>query len=90
MKRAERRQAEQRKKAKIKRIIKETWYVPTLPLNPIFNNSVRKDLTKDEKFIGRMAATPHPCSCRGCGNPRKQSKGKERMTMQERRLIQED
>ena len=30
--------------------------------------------------------TPHPCSCRGCGNPRHHEKGMQRLTMQERRM----
>ncbi len=32
--------------------------------------------------VGRMATTPHPCSCAGCGNPRKHFK---ELSIQERR-----
>ena len=83
MDRAERRQAERRKKAKVKRIVKETWY---------HNPQARADssLAENERFVGKMAATSHPCSCRCCGNPRKYCKGKERMTMQEMRELQKE
>jgi hypothetical protein len=87
LKRAERRQAERRKKAKIKRMVKETWYPPVV--NSIFNRG-KNDLTKNEKFVGRMAATPHSCSCRCCGNPRKHEKGRGRLTMQEIRELEKE
>jgi hypothetical protein len=64
--------AERKKKAKCRRIIREVWQEPTL--------------AGDSKFIGRMAHTPHPCSCLGCGNPRRKSKGKETITLQERKV----
>lgn len=43
-------------------------------------------------FIGRAGTTPVPCSCPMCGNPRRTAKGKERLTMQERKalLIRDD
>ena len=63
--------AELKKKEKCRRIIREVWKKPTLASNT--------------KFIGRMAHTPHPCSCLGCGNPRRKSKGKEIITLQERK-----
>lgn len=83
MKRAERRHAEQVKKAKVKRIVKETWY---------HNPQARADssLAENEKFIGKMAATHHPCSCRCCGNPRKYAKGKDGLTMQELRELEKE
>ena len=76
MKRAERRQAEQRVKAKVKRIVRETWY---------HNPQARADssLAENERFVGKMAATRHSCSCRCCGNPRKYFKGDEKLTRQE-------
>ena len=44
-----------------------------------------RDLADDEKFIGRMAQTPHPCSCSYCcGNPRHWGKGDGR-TLQEKK-----
>ncbi len=39
-------------------------------------------------FIGRAGITPVPCSCFMCGNPRRTGKGKERLTIQERRGLQ--
>lgn len=76
MGRAERRDAELRKKNKCRRIIKQTWYAA-------------EHLAENPKFIGRMAATPHPCSGRCCGNPRRNEKGKGSLTLQELRQ-QED
>lgn len=70
-KRATRRFCLAMKKNQCKRIVKDIW--------------CEKDLTNDEKFIGRMAQTPHPCSCPCCcGNPRHCDKGDGR-TLQERR-----
>lgn len=71
--------AERKKKAKIRRIIKESW----LPMSPIF-----KVLLSSEKFIGRMASAPTTCSnpfC--CGNPRRGYKGKKALTLQEQKQI---
>ena len=70
--RGERLAAERRKKAKIRKMMKETWCCPT---------GVRLD--KNEKFVGRMAHTPHPCSGMCCGNPRRHYKGAGRLTRQE-------
>jgi len=39
------------------------------------------------KVLGMVVSTPHPCSCRGCGNPRKHENEK---TMQERRNLIEE
>ncbi len=39
------------------------------------------------RFIGRAGTTPVPCSCFMCGNPRRKAKGKERLTMQERKAL---
>ena len=44
-------------------------------------------LAKDGKYVGRMAHTPHPCSCLCCGNPRRKGKGCGALTMQERRAL---
>lgn len=38
-------------------------------------------------FIGRAGTTPVPCSCSMCGNPRHTGKGKDRLTLQERRAL---
>lgn len=38
-------------------------------------------------FIGRVGTTPVPCSCSMCGNPRRFAKGKQRLTIQERRAL---
>lgn len=43
--------------------------------------------TTDPARIGAMARTPHPCSCRGCGNRRRAEKGVARLTRQERRAL---
>lgn len=32
---------------------------------------VDESLRNNQRFIGRHATTPHPCSCRACGNQRK-------------------
>lgn len=37
------------------------------------------------RVAGMVVSTPHPCSCRGCGNPRKHENQK---TIQERRNFQ--
>ena len=73
MTRGDRLEAERKKKAKMKRALKETWHDPSL--------------ADDPKRIGMMAHTPHGCSCRMCGNPRKHEKGKDRLTIQERKHI---
>jgi len=39
----------------------------------------------DSRSLGMVVTTPHPCSCRGCGNPRKHENQK---TIQERRNFQ--
>lgn len=72
MNRGERLQAERRKKEKVRRIIKESWYQPA-----------GASLDRDDKFVGRMAAAPHPCSGMCCGNPRRHYKGRGKLTMQE-------
>lgn len=42
----------------------------------------------DAYNLGRVVTDPHPCSCPGCGNPRRHSwfKG-ERITLQEHRYL---
>lgn len=70
--RGERLAAERRKKAKVRKIVKDVWYSPA---------GVRLD--KNEKFVGKMAHTPKPCSGMCCGNPRRHYKGKGKLTMQE-------
>ena len=77
--RAERRAAARRKKARVKKVVETTWP----QLNP---EQVTATLTPKE--LGRLAETPHPCSGLCCGNPRRYAKGKEKRTVQERRVDQ--
>lgn len=64
---------DRRKKAKAAKILKERIF----PWEPKYDPSPR--------VVGRMAATPRSCSCAMCGNPRKHFKGKDKLTIQERR-----
>ncbi len=45
-----------------------------------------------QKHIKKMAENRHPCSCHMCRNPRHSDfhSGEEKLTMQERRALQED
>ena len=63
-------------KERIKKRIKETWHDSTI--------------AEDKKIIGKIAHTPHGCSCRCCGNPRRMEKGIARLTMQELKQIEKD
>jgi len=74
MGRGERLAESKRKKAKMRRVIRDTWF-----------QSMGVSLDKNDKFVGKMAATPHPCSGMCCGNPRRHYKGEGRLTMQEKR-----
>jgi hypothetical protein len=48
-----------KKKARIKKFIKETWFRG-------------KELAEDDAFVGKMAANHGAsCSCAACGNPRR-------------------
>ena len=54
-----------------------------------FRHRFRNNWGMDEEWItpfrlGFTANTPHPCSCYGCGNPRRYGNG-DRLTPQERR-----
>ena len=40
-------------------------------------------------FLGRAGTTPIPCSCYMCGNLRRMGKGKEHLTIQERKALQD-
>ena len=42
--------------------------------------------TFTKKSVGKAGTTPCPCSCVYCANPRRTQKGKERLTLQEKRL----
>ena len=77
VKRGKRLAAEAKKKAKVKRILKDIWTMPD------YTGTGRSDLYDDKKFVGKMAHTPHPCSGRCCGNPRCHCKGKDKLTLQE-------
>ena len=46
-----------------------------------------REIKHSPQQAGMIIATPHPCLCRGCGNPRKHEK---RKTIQERRNFQYD
>jgi hypothetical protein len=39
----------------------------------------------DPRAMARFKEQPQVCSCPGCGNQRRWGKGKERLTLQERR-----
>lgn len=39
------------------------------------------------RAIGRAGTTPVPCSCSQCGNQRRNSKGENRLTLQERKAL---
>jgi len=71
--------AEKRKKAKVHKFVKETW-----------SSLDDKSKILSPKSVGIMAHTPHSCSCRCCGNPRKHEKGKTKLTMQELRAKEKD
>lgn len=73
-----RRSQESCKKAKVKRILKDCRVM------------LDESVMLSPKSIGRMAHTPHPCSCRCCGNPRKHEKGKAILTIQELRKMEEE
>jgi hypothetical protein len=68
-----------KKKEKVKRILKDCRCV--------LDNS---GVLLSPRNVGRMANTPHPCSCRCCGNPRRHEKGKASLTIQEIRSIREE
>ena len=70
---------EQRKKAKVRKFVKESW----VSLDD-------KSHMLTPKSVGRMAHTPHPCSGRCCGNPRRHEKGTSKYTMQELRKFQKE
>jgi hypothetical protein len=74
--RADRRQAAIRAKERVKRHIRDTWFMSD------------PELVHNKKFIGKLANTPHPCSGSCCGNPRRHYKGKDGLTIQERRELE--
>ena len=76
-KRGERLAAERRKKAKVRKYLKEEWYGG-------------EEFAKDPGFVGKLAQAPHPCSGRCCGNPRCHCKGRERLTFQELRQLESE
>jgi hypothetical protein len=80
MSRGERMMAERRKKAKCRRILKGQFVLP--------GEDLERKLSP--KSVGKMAAAPHPCSERCCGNPRCHSKGKDRLTLQEVKAMIDD
>jgi len=81
MKRDERRQRATRTKARVRRyfVCDTNGQGPDRQAWP----------TTDPRRIGKVARTPHACSHSCCGNPRRASigKGKDRLTMQERRAL---
>lgn len=70
VRREKRRQAEEKKKQKVRRLIKDTYWDS-------------RHLAEDPAFVGKMAHTPCMCSGRCCGNPRCHYRGKNRLTLQE-------
>jgi hypothetical protein len=58
-------------KAKCRRIIKEVWGF--------------KDPEWVENYVMKNHKNRAKCSCAGCGNPRRHFKGKDRLTVAERR-----
>ena len=42
---------------------------------------------RHDRAVGKALATPHPCSCECCGNPRRWFTGDEKLTIQERRVV---
>lgn len=57
---------------RLQRKRKHYWFGKEIPMTP--------------KQLGMVVSTPHPCSCLGCGNPRKHLNEK---TVQERRNEQD-
>ena len=69
-KRAARRQADKRIKSRTKRRLKRSWMSP--------------EAARDPRVIGKRAAVHDVgCSCAMCGNPRKFTKGDDKITRQE-------
>ena len=76
MDRSERRAQEEKHKAKIRRLFKETMH--------------NEDLANNEKFIGKMEHVHgKPCSCPMC-SPIKHGNSKNRMTVQEKRFTESE
>lgn len=69
---------EQRAKAKAFRIEKDIVRSCRHSFEPL-------TVVPDARRVGIRSHSPQMCSCAMCGNPRKFFKGKERITMQERR-----
>lgn len=55
--------------------------------NRKWDPSTTDDIDKLEKRARHLKDTPHPCSCHMCRNPRTSdwTKGKEKLTLQERK-----
>lgn len=70
--------AEQRAKAQAFRIEKDIVRSCKRSFEPL-------TVVPDARRVGIRAHSPQMCSCTCCGNPRKWYKGKDRITMQERR-----
>jgi hypothetical protein len=45
------------------------------------------DCADNPRMIGKVAHTPHSCSCYMCGNPRRHRKGSGRLTIQEQKVV---
>ena len=73
MSRGDRLHQEQRKKDKVRRILRD-----------VYQDRLR---IMDSRVVGVMAHSPAICSCQMCRNPRHSSlgKGKDKLTIQERR-----
>ena len=47
-----------------------------------FGDVYKKEAQMNARTLGKVMATPHPCSCMGCGSPRRVGE----LTMQEKRF----
>ena len=58
--------------------------------NAIRNNKYgrTKEDYQDAKLLGRNTSCSKVCSCYMCGNQRRHAKGKNRLTIQERKILQ--
>jgi hypothetical protein len=71
---ANRRAAIKRAKARARHKIKHIWALP--------------ERLDNETYVGRVSQQRQPCSCFGCGNPRRHlGNAQEAKTMAERRML---
>ena len=80
MDRGIRRALDKKKKAKVKKFVKEEWRIGKEFINR----------TLEPQNIGKIASAPRACSCRCCANPRKLYKGNDKLTLQERKEVSKE